>query len=367
MPRVVVLLLFLVQGGVHGWGTSKTSYLNTFDASHTPLDPCYDDLGPGAKKCVPDFVNAAYGKGVVASETCGTPPNRYCLQQKGKGHTTRSCNVCDAADPGLAHPTAYLTDLNNPGNLTCWMSPPIEATGGHRNVSVTLSLGKKYELTYVSLQFCGTKPDSIAILKSTDFGKNWQPFQYYSSQCRKVYGIPNRFVISKSNEQEALCTDAHLTQTSNSLSSRIAFSTLEGRPSAIDFDSSPVLQDWITVTDIKVVFNRLHPLDKENDLEARFEPYVFAVADLSVGGRCKCNGHASKCAKDENGELACECAHNTGGRECEKCKPFYFDRPWGRATDKEAHECVRKYCSTLAAHTAVLLQRGLSPFFEVQL
>jgi netrin receptor unc-5 len=84
------------------------------------------------------------------------------------------------------HPTAFLTDLNNPSNLTCWRSG-VQTRHGEHNVTLTLSLGKKYELTYISLQFCGgRKPDSMSIFKSMDYGKSWQPFQFFSSHCRKV-------------------------------------------------------------------------------------------------------------------------------------------------------------------------------------
>lgn len=286
------------------------------------------------------------------------------------------------------------------------MPPVTSINAPPDNVSLTLSLGKKYELTYVSLQFCPStpKPDSIAIFKSMDYGKTWQPFQFYSSQCRRVYGRPNRATITKSNEQEARCTDAHRYTGGDMLgfgqTSRIAFSTLEGRPSALDFDVSPVLQDWVTATDIKVVFNRLHmPVDDVPDsLDVLVDERVFdkhldeddqtkepsvqlvnemavdnveteqpkpvaatpdivtngimgayhqvthqyAVADFAVGGRCKCNGHASRCVTGRDGQLSCDCKHNTAGRDCERCKPFHFDRPWGRATARDANGCKGK-------------------------
>ncbi|KAJ8977457.1 hypothetical protein NQ317_004874 [Molorchus minor] len=341
----------------------------------------------------PEFVNAAFGVPVKASSTCGLhSPVHYC--EAPEPGVNPQCHICDDRQPRNRFPASYLTDLNNPNNITCWRSEPI------------LPSGKKYELTYVSLQFCPLtpKPDSIAIFKSMDYGKTWQPFQFYSSQCRRVYGRPNRATITKTNEQEARCTDAHRYTGGDTLGfgqiSRIAFSTLEGRPSALEFDNSPVLQDWVTATDIKVVFNRLHmPVEDasdnldilvdehlynkhlEEDSQTK-EPSVqlvnemqaldneepknpkvavspdlgtngimsgyhqvthqYAVADFAVGGRCKCNGHASRCITGRDGQLACECKHNTAGRDCERCKPFHFDRPWGRATARDANECKGK-------------------------
>nr|XP_040042373.1 netrin-1a isoform X2 [Gasterosteus aculeatus aculeatus] len=327
------------RSALGGYGASL------FAAQTSPPDPCNDEHG-NPRRCIPDFVNAAFGKDVRASSSCGKTPGRYCVvtaAEKGD-ERTRSCHTCDASDPKKCRPPAYLTDLNNPHNLTCWQSENFVQYP--QNVTLTLSLGKKFEVTYVSLQFCSPRPESMVIYKSMDYGKTWVPFQFYSTQCRKMYNKPNRAAITKQNEQEAVCTDSH-TDMYPLTGGLIAFSTLDGRPSAHDFDNSPVLQDWVTATDVKVIFSRLHTFGDENedDSEVARDSYFYAVSDLQVGGRCKCNGHASRCVKDRDGGLVCECKHNTGGPECDRCKPFHYDRPWQRATAREANECVACNCN----------------------
>lgn len=260
-------------------------------------DPCHDESSGRPRQCVPDFVNAAFGRGVEGGGTC---------------------------DPS----SCRLTDLHNPSNATCWISDPTQG----RALNLTLRLGKKYELTYVSVQFCGlaSKPDSLAVYKSMNYGDTWIPMQFYSNFCRRVFGKHSSVQVTRSNEQEAVCSlDPH------PLSTRVAFSLLEGRPSAYDFDNSPVLQDWVTATDIRIVLVKSIVTNSSSD-----SGHSYSVADLSVGGRCKCNGHASRCVPDQDGTLACECQHNTAGKDCERCRPFHFDRPWGRATARDAHQCV---------------------------
>lgn len=180
----------------------------------------------------------------------------------------------------------------------------------------------------------------MAIYKSVDYGKTWTPFQYYSNDCQKMYNKSPHGVVTKQNEQEALCTEAYSNIDPIS-GARVAFSTLAGRPSMVNFESSYVLQDWMTATGIRVVFNKLHNIgDSPNELDGAKNSYYYSLSDFAVGGRCKCNGHASRCITGRDGRLACDCKHNTAGRDCEKCLPFYEDRPWNRATSTNANECV---------------------------
>merc|ERR1712241_1437502 len=151
----------------------------------------------------------------------------------------------------------------------------------------------------------------MAIYKSMDHGKTWQPFQYYSADCRAVFGRQQRTPISRANEQEPLCLNEY--DQNDKTSTRIAFSTLADRPSAEDFENSPVLQDWGTATDIMVVFpikhyegriesnsiNTNESAEETGALEATESRKYLSVSDLAIGGRCKCNGHASRCEHDK--------------------------------------------------------------------
>ena len=332
-------------------------------------DPCYDKLTGIAQRCIPSFENLAYGKKVIASSTCGgatdpqsaqqQPTMDYCVQSSNLNRNYRSfrssnngpdgvssstsnsgqnCDKCDSSNPDSVRGAKYLTDLEET-NSTCWISAPVYDPTETSNLTLHISFAKKYELTYISLQFCTSlKPDSLSIMKSMDYGKTWIPFQFYSSECKKVFNRPLKAKITQANEQEAVCTDQHL-QSSPFNTNRIGFSTLEGRPSFHEFDTSPVLQDWVTATDIKVVFNRLlspvlynkynnyykkHATAASTSLNAgiqssslsrrhsrskfytqmqNFGYYYAAVSELAIGGRCKCNGHASRCVLNKYANL----------------------------------------------------------------
>lgn len=102
--------------------------------------------------------------------------------------------------------------------------------------------GKAFDITYVRLKFHTSRPESFAIYKRAREDGPWVPYQYYSGSCENTYGRASRgFIRTGEDEQQALCTD-EFSDISPLTGGNVAFSTLEGRPSAYNFDNSPVLQ-----------------------------------------------------------------------------------------------------------------------------
>ncbi|KAM6297000.1 laminin subunit gamma-3 [Aegotheles albertisi] len=306
---------------------------------------CRDPRGQ-PRRCMPDFENAAFGRAAQATNTCGSPPEDYCLQM-GARHASTLCHRCDATDPRLHHNASFLTDFHSQEESTWWQSQSMAFGVQHPNsVNITLHLGKAYEITYVRLKFHTSRPESFAIYKRSHTGGPWVPFQYYSASCEKTYGKRQRHYLRPGeDEQVAFCTD-EFSDISPLSGGNVAFSTLEGRPSAYNFDGSPALQEWVTVTDLLISLNRLNTFGDDIFKDPKvLQSYYYAISDFSVGGRCKCNGHASECAPDEAGQLVCVCQHNTAGIDCERCQPFYQDRPWARGTAEAANECLACNCS----------------------
>ena len=72
--------------------------------------------------------------------------------------------------------------------------------------------------------------------------------------------------------------------------------------------------------------------------------YFYSIKDISIGGRCFCNGHASTCdTLDSAGRLQCTCEHNTCGAACDECCPGFVQKRWKPATLESSNECERKY------------------------
>ncbi|VDN19671.1 unnamed protein product [Gongylonema pulchrum] len=72
LVSVAVLVLFRMY-------SSYAAYFSQFSLREPDHDPCYDSVGRPVR-CIPDFINAAFGKPVTASNTCGqSGPTRYAL------------------------------------------------------------------------------------------------------------------------------------------------------------------------------------------------------------------------------------------------------------------------------------------------
>nr|XP_022904333.1 laminin subunit gamma-1 isoform X1 [Onthophagus taurus] len=305
---------------------------------------CYDHYGR-AQRCIPEFENAAFNLQIEASNTCGdNGPIEYCLQTGT--HSRKTCDVCYPNQ----HDSRFLTDSHTTENQTWWQSETIlEGVQYPNQVNLTLHLGKAFDITYVRVWFFSPRPESFAIYKRTTEDDPWIPYQFYSGTCRDTYGLPENLGIARGEETRAFCISEY-SDISPLQNGNVLFGTLEKRPSAYNFDTSPELQEWVTATDIKLTLDRLNTFGDEVFGDANvLKSYFYAISDIAVGARCKCNGHASECITstgiDGSTRRVCKCEHNTAGPDCNECLPFYNDAPWGRASGRNVHECKACNCN----------------------
>lgn len=74
--------------------------------------------------------------------------------------------------------------------------------------------------------------------------------------------------------------------------------------------------------------------------------YFYSIRDISIGGRCRCNGHADTCdvldPKSTTRILACLCRHHTTGIHCNECEPGFVQKKWRQNTKAHPFQCERK-------------------------
>ena len=313
---------------------------------------CYNDRSEPIR-CVPEFVNAAYRRRVASNNTCGTPPSKYCVQTLSTGQK-KQCQTCDSRYEATSHITFYITDVKDDKNYSWWQSDTL-FTFQRNNVFVrrtrlskvvlTLDFGKTFEIVSIRLRFRSLRPESMAIFKQTTSDKDgdWIAYQYYSRACEDFYGIIPDSIVRRDNLQTALCTSKY-SQVVPIFGGEVLFRTLANRPGRNEIEQLFQLQEWIRAYSLKFDLDRLNTFadDIFGDPDV-LRSYYYAIIDLTVVGKCHCNGHASECKNKTVGETyICQCQHNTTGVDCERCLPTHNNRPWGMATSTNAHACEGK-------------------------
>ncbi|XP_051171945.1 laminin subunit alpha [Leptopilina boulardi] len=308
----------------------------------------------------PPYFNLAEGKEITASATCGvdtTGPELYCklvganADQKEDINLIQGqvCDYCDPNDPEKSHPPEHAVD----GMETWWQSPPLSRGMKYNEVNLTINLGQEFHVAYVYVRMANSPRPGVWVLeKSKDYGQTWSPWQYFSdseSDCLTYFGVDSHTPITR--DDSVICTTEY-SKIVPLEGGEIPISILNNRPSAKHYFNSTLLQEWTRATNVRFRFLRTKNLLGHLMSVARQDPtvtrrYFYSIKDISIGGRCMCNGHADTCdILDPNmpKKLVCRCQHNTCGPQCASCCKGFEQKKWRISTGLSKFTCEPCNC-----------------------
>ncbi|XP_071954463.1 laminin subunit alpha-like [Antedon mediterranea] len=311
---------------------------------------------------VPPYFNIAEGKSISATSTCADEGEAelYCKLAGNTGVNSfryneqdivdgQYCDYCETGDSLRAHPAEYAID----GTEKWWQSPPLSRSFDYSKVNLTIDLAQLYHVAYVLIKFANSpRPGTWVLEKSVDYGETYQAWQYFAdtpSDCLNYFGM--RSLEQITNDDDIICT----TEYSGIVpleDGEIVVSLINGRPGAKTFYDSPTLKEFTRATNVRLRLLQTKTLLGHLMAIQQLDPtvtrrYFYSIKDISIGGRCVCNGHANACDTPVPGSqtrLMCTCSHNTCGAECETCCPGFVQKKWKPATPDSSNECEPCNC-----------------------
>ncbi|KAF5919182.1 hypothetical protein HPG69_003822, partial [Diceros bicornis minor] len=208
-----------------------------------------------------------------------------------------------------------------------------------------------FHVAYVLIKFANSpRPDLWILERSVDFGSTYSPWQYFAYakvDCLEQFGREANMAIT--GDDDVLCTTEYsrIVPLENG---EVVVSLINGRPGAKNFTFSHALREFTKATNIRLRFLRTNTLLGHLISKAQRDPtvtrrYYYSIKDISIGGRCVCNGHADVCNANNPEKLfRCECQHHTCGETCDHCCAGYNQRRWRPATWERSNECEACNC-----------------------
>ncbi|KAL4665893.1 hypothetical protein H8957_012079 [Semnopithecus entellus] len=310
----------------------------------------------------PPYFNLAEAARIWATATCGERgpgerrprPELYCKlvggpTAPGSGHTIQGqfCDYCNSEDPRKAHPVTNAID----GSERWWQSPPLSSGTQYNRVNLTLDLGQLFHVAYILIKFANSpRPDLWVLERSVDFGSTYSPWQYFAYSkvdCLKEFGREANMAVTRDDDVLCVTEYSRIVPLENG---EVVVSLINGRPGAKNFTFSHTLREFTKATNIRLRFLRTNTLLGHLISKAQRDPtvtrrYYYSIKDISIGGRCVCNGHAEVCNANNPEKLfRCQCQHHTCGETCDRCCTGYNQRRWRPAAWEQSHECEACNC-----------------------
>ncbi|KAM7370104.1 hypothetical protein PAMP_011385 [Pampus punctatissimus] len=287
--------------------------------------------------------------------TCGDPPETYCALE----NPYMCNNECDASTEELAHPPELMFDIEGRNPTTFWQSTSWKKYPKALLVNITLSWNKTIELTDdIVLTFESGRPEQMVLEKSLDYGRTWQPYQFYATDCLDAFTMEPKTVqdLTQHTLLDIICTEDYSRGYVWKYDKTVRFEIkdrfalfagprLHNMASLYgQLDTTKNLRDFFTITDLRI--RLLRPATGATMVdETNLSRYFYAISDIKVQGRCKCNLHANSCVYDKE-KLSCECEHNTTGPDCGRCKRNYQGRAWSAGSYLPIPKGTANICDT---------------------
>ncbi|XP_030630773.1 LOW QUALITY PROTEIN: usherin [Chanos chanos] len=277
--------------------------------------------------------------------TCRCPPShprvhplleRYCIPN-GADDTTNNRVLRLSLD---AHPLHYIND-NDIG--TAWVSA-VFLTPQRLSEGVTLTFdlqNGQYQVFYVILQFVSAQPTAVRIQRRSSGSSEWRDWQYLAQDC-SLFGMENNGPLELPDSVNCLQFPSNVPSSHGNVTLSMLTPEPNLRPGYNDFYNTPTLQEFVRATQVRVhLQGQYHTVQPGVPFRHRY----YALAEVTISGRCECHGHASRCDTSVNPyRCACVPESHTHGDNCERCAPLFNDKPFRPGNQVQAYNCRLCQC-----------------------